>query len=119
MVLGPAARRSHGGLVRSGHPASETMSTGAVLSVLSFSQPVNVFVGLGFPYEISSLMEACQVLDEWSGSRTSTYEATSAACRAALAGKTDVESARLAFEAFARAGGILASDAPGPLAIPG
>ena len=95
------------------------MSTGAALKVISFSHPVNVFVGLGFPYEISSLMEACQVLDEWSGSRTSTYEATSAACRAALAGKTDVEAARLAFEAFARAGGILAPDAPGPLAIPG
>jgi len=81
------------------------------MKVRSFSHPIHVFVGLGFPYEISSVMEACQVLDEWSGSRTSIYAATSAACRSALVGKTDVESARAAFEAFAQAQGILASDA--------
>lgn len=81
------------------------------MKVRSFSHPVNVFVGLGFPYEISSLVEACQVLDDWTGSRTSIHAATSAACRSALIGKTDVESARIAFEAFAQAQGILASDA--------
>jgi len=81
------------------------------MKVRSFSHPIHVFIGLGFPYEISSVMEACQVLDEWSGSRTSIYAATSAACRSALVGKTDVESARAAFEAFAQAQGILASDA--------
>jgi len=89
---------------------------GLAMTVVSFSHPVNVFVGLGFPCEISSVIEACQVLDEWSGSRTSTYTATAAACHAALAGMGDVESARAAFEAFARARGILAPDTPEPSA---
>lgn len=81
------------------------------MNVRSFSHPVHVFVGLGFPCEVSSVMDACQVLDEWSGSRTSIHAATSAACRSAFAGTADVESARTAFEAFARSQGILAPDA--------
>ncbi|MBZ9991654.1 DUF982 domain-containing protein [Mesorhizobium sp. BH1-1-5] len=81
------------------------------MKVRSFSHPVHVFVGLGFPCEISSVAEACQVLDDWSGARTSAHAVSSIVCRSALVGTADVEVARVAFEAFARAQGILAPDA--------
>ncbi|MGX5841134.1 DUF982 domain-containing protein [Mesorhizobium sp. ArgA1] len=76
-----------------------------------FSTPVSVFVGLGFPSDISSVAEACSLLDEWTGSRSPAYAATLAVCRSALRGERDIESARVAFETFARSRGILAPDA--------
>ena len=81
------------------------------MTAKSFIRPVPVFVGLGFPYEVSSVLEAYKFLEEWTGSRSPTYAATLAVCHSALVGDKDVESARVAFEAFARARGILAPDA--------
>ncbi|PBB90712.1 hypothetical protein CK215_20660 [Mesorhizobium sp. WSM3864] len=76
-----------------------------------FSQPVAIFVGLGFPRELNTVFEAYQFLDEWTGSRSPTYATTLALCRAAVAGEQDAEAARVAFEAFARSRGILAAEA--------
>ncbi|MBZ9872316.1 DUF982 domain-containing protein [Mesorhizobium sp. BR1-1-9] len=76
-----------------------------------FSQPVSIFVGMGFAFDIHSVIEACRVLDEWTGSRSPSYAATLAVCQSALRGEREVESARIAFEAFARSRGILAPDA--------
>lgn len=76
-----------------------------------FSRPVPVFVGLGFPREIGSVMDACQFLDEWTGSRSPAHAATASVCHAALFGEQEVEAARLAFEAFAGSRGILAPGA--------
>ena len=81
------------------------------MTAKSFIRPVPVFVGLGFPYEVSSVLEAYQFLEEWTGSRSPIYAATLAVCHSALVGDKDVESARVAFEAFARTRGILAPDA--------
>ena len=81
------------------------------MSTHRFSSPVHVFVGLGFPHAVSSVQEARQVLDEWTGRHSPKYMATVALCQSALARKEDVESARAAFEAFALAHGILAPDA--------
>ena len=81
------------------------------MTAKSFIRPVPVFVGLGFPYEVSSVLEAYQFLEEWTGSRSPIYAATLAVCHSALVGDKDIESARVAFEAFARARGILAPDA--------
>lgn len=76
-----------------------------------FSHPVSIFIGMGFPYDIESVGDAYVVLNEWPGSRSPTFTAAFGVCKAALAGKKDPESARIAFEAFARARGILAPDA--------
>ncbi|TIT72394.1 MAG: DUF982 domain-containing protein [Mesorhizobium sp.] len=76
-----------------------------------FSKPVSIFVGMGFPVEVRSVLDARQVLDEWSGSRGPTFAAALAACQSALVSDQDVEAARVLFEAFARSRGILAPDA--------
>jgi hypothetical protein len=76
-----------------------------------FAQPVSIFIGLGFPREIETVSEAFQVLNEWDGVRTPTHATALNVCHASCAGEVDVEVARVAFEAFARARGILAPDA--------
>ncbi|MBZ9748368.1 DUF982 domain-containing protein [Mesorhizobium sp. CO1-1-7] len=75
-----------------------------------FTRPVQVIVGLGFAHEVSSVMDAYQLLDEWVGFRSPTHAATLALFRSALADDEDAETARLAFEAFARSRGILAAE---------
>ena len=76
-----------------------------------FAQPVSIIIGLGFPREIETVSEAFQVLNEWNGARGPTHAAALKLCRAASAGETGVEASHLAFEAFARARGILVPDA--------
>lgn len=76
-----------------------------------FAQPVSIIVGLGFPRQIGTVSEAFQVLNEWNGARSPTHAMALKQCRAASAGEVDVETGRLAFEAFARTRGILASEA--------
>lgn len=77
----------------------------------TFNHPVHVFVGLGFPHEVGSVLEAYRVLEDWSGSRGTAHSETLAACRSALLGGGHAEQARVAFEEFARARGILAPEA--------
>ncbi|MBZ9684678.1 MULTISPECIES: DUF982 domain-containing protein [unclassified Mesorhizobium] len=86
------------------------------MSVHRFSHPVHVFVGLGFPHPVTSVQEAVQVLDEWTGRRSPIYEAAAALCRSALADKRDIEAACATFEAYAQAHGIQAPD-PTELAV--
>ena len=76
-----------------------------------FAQPVSIIVGLGFPRQIETVSEAFQVLNEWNGARSPAHAMALKLCRAASAGDVNVEAGRLAFEAFARNRGILASDA--------
>ncbi|PSJ62889.1 DUF982 domain-containing protein [Pseudaminobacter soli (ex Li et al. 2025)] len=76
-----------------------------------FTEPVAIFVGLGFPREIETVLDAYEVLNEWSGSRGPWHNMALTRCRAALIKDEDVEAARIAFVAFARARGILAADA--------
>ncbi|MEI9425292.1 DUF982 domain-containing protein [Mesorhizobium sp. Cs1299R1N1] len=76
-----------------------------------FSKPVPVFVGMGFPRDIVSVVEAYEKLNEWPGSRSPAFTAALCVCQSALVGDKDVETARIAFEAFALARGILAPDA--------
>jgi hypothetical protein len=76
-----------------------------------FLQPVPIFVGLGFPYDVETPLDALRVLDEWAGSRGPAHTMAKAVCRAALAGDADVDAARIAFEAFAKSRGILAPEA--------
>ncbi|UCI21335.1 DUF982 domain-containing protein [Mesorhizobium sp. B2-1-8] len=76
-----------------------------------FTRPIQVIVELGFAHEVSSVMDAYQLLDEWVGVRSPTHAATLALFRSALADDKDAETARLAFEAFARSRGIPGQDA--------
>ena len=43
------------------------------MTAKSFIRPVPVFVGLGFPYDVSSVLEAYKFLEEWTGSRSPMY----------------------------------------------
>jgi len=87
-----------------------------------FQHAVRVLVGLGFPTDIQSVKDAFVLLDEWPPSkRNAAHGIALNACRAALAGEVDAETARSTFVAFARrmdllvpaAGDIVAAKAVG------
>ena len=73
--------------------------------------PVEVFVGLGFPREIATVLAAFQLLNEWSGARGALHQLALDACRAALIGKGEDEKACQTFVEFARDRDILAPEA--------
>jgi hypothetical protein len=76
-----------------------------------FSKPVDVLVGLGFPSCIRSVSRAYAVLVDWPLSqRGAMHAAAMTACRAAMSGEGEAETAREAFADFARQAGILACD---------
>ncbi len=78
----------------------------------AFHEPVAIFVGLGFPRHVENVVEAHQVLSDWPmGGRGPDHETALDACRSALAGAADADTAREWFERFARKRGILAPDA--------
>jgi hypothetical protein len=75
-----------------------------------FERPVTILVGLGLPVEIESVMEAYTFLNEWPPSRRkATHAIALKACKAALVGDIDPETARATFVAFARKNDLLAS----------
>lgn len=74
-----------------------------------FKQPVTIFVGLGFPAELRTVMEAYRHLDEWPAiSRDAAHSVALKACGAALRGEIDAETARGLFVAFAEKHDLLA-----------
>jgi hypothetical protein len=76
-----------------------------------FEEPVTILVGLGFPARIESAMEAYALLADWPpASRNGAHTVALNACRAAINGEIDAETARATFVAFARRNDILASD---------
>jgi hypothetical protein len=79
----------------------------------SFERPVTVLVGLGLPTVVENVMEAYTLLNEWPPSkRNHTHEIALNACKAALVGDVDPETARATFVAFARRNDMLAPQAP-------
>ena len=61
----------------------------------SFRKPVVILAGLGLPTNVSSAMEAHQVLNEWPvQNRDSSHRVASNACRGALKGEIEAETAR-------------------------
>jgi hypothetical protein len=86
---------------------------------LTFEKPVTVLVGIGFPRSINSVADAYAFLDDWPyTSRTAAHRIALNACRAALAGEIEVETARATFEGFARKANIHApqfQDLIGPI----
>lgn len=74
-----------------------------------FDKPVRVWVGLGFPRQINTVVDAYQFLLEWCGNSPE-QKAAIRACKAALVGDVDAETARGVFVAFARKKDILFKD---------
>lgn len=79
-----------------------------------FEKPVRVWVGLGFPRQLNTVVDAYQFAVEWCGNGPE-QRAAIRACRAALAGEIDAETARGVFVAFARKKDILMEDGDVPM----
>ncbi|MBO0144616.1 DUF982 domain-containing protein [Agrobacterium sp. Ap1] len=78
-----------------------------------FAKPVTILVGLGFPAEVHSVMDAYRHLVEWpASSRDEVHTIALKACQAALRGEIEAETARGLFAAFAEKHEILAPDTP-------
>ncbi len=83
---------------------------------VKFDQPVPVFIGLGFPREVASVIEAYDILIEWNGIRDLDQTGAIEVCQEALNGKRTGRDARLAFQQFALNKGILSEEAYGRVA---
>jgi hypothetical protein len=79
-----------------------------------FEKPVPVWVGLGFPRYIRNVAEAYQMLMDWRGNSPE-QKAAIRACKAALLGDIDAETARGVFLAFARKKDLLVEEGPVPV----
>ena len=77
---------------------------------VKFDQPVAVFIGLGFPREVVSVIEAYDILIEWNGIRDLDQTGAIEVCRESLNGKRTGRDARLAFQQFALNKGILSEE---------
>ena len=78
-----------------------------------FEKPVRVWVGLGFPRQLNSVVDAYQFLADWCGNSPE-QRAAIRACKAALAGDIDAETARGILVQFARKKDILVEDGAMP-----
>ncbi|WP_315928539.1 DUF982 domain-containing protein [Mesorhizobium sp. SP-1A] len=71
-----------------------------------FEKPVRVWVGLGFPRQLNSVVDAYQFVTDWCGNSPE-QRAAIRACKAALAGEVDAETARGILMQFAKKKDIL------------
>ncbi|MDG4884127.1 DUF982 domain-containing protein [Mesorhizobium sp. WSM4884] len=74
-----------------------------------FEKPIRILVGLGFPRQLNTVADAYQFVIDWCGNSPE-QKAAIRACKAALAGDIDAETARGVFAAFARRKDILIED---------
>ena len=73
-----------------------------------FRKPVDILVGLGFPRRIESAIEGYILLQDWPhADRNRAHAIALNACKAAIAGDVDPETAYAAFTAFADRQGLL------------
>jgi hypothetical protein len=80
-------------------------------SLTSFERPVTLFVGLGFPRQLASASEAFELLCEMpEHMRGASHAAALKACRAAIVGEIEAETARGILEAYALSRGILVEE---------
>ncbi|TPN83323.1 DUF982 domain-containing protein [Mesorhizobium sp. CU2] len=78
-----------------------------------FEKPIRVWVGMGFPRQINTVVDAYQFASDWCGNSPE-QKAAIRACKAALVGDIDAETARGIFAAFARKKDILIEDGDMP-----
>lgn len=74
-----------------------------------FEKPVRVWVGLGFPRQLNSVVDAYQFVTDWCGNSPE-QRAAIRACKAALAGEVDAETVRGILVRFARKKDILVEE---------
>lgn len=74
-----------------------------------FEKPVCVWVGLGFPRQLNSVVDAYQFAMDYCGNSPE-QRAAIRACKAALTGEVDAETARSIFVAFAKKKGLMVDD---------
>ena len=80
----------------------------------AFEKPVTVLVGLGFPKKIENAFEAFQLLSDMRLTTQKTaHRVALQACREAVKGAIEPETARSAFVAFAHRCGMLLSSGAG------
>jgi hypothetical protein len=79
-----------------------------------FEKPVCVWVGLGFPRQLNTVVDAYQFVMDWCGNSPE-QKAAIRACKAALTGDVDAETARGIVVAFARKKDILVEEGDMPL----
>ena len=78
----------------------------------AFEKPVRLLVGLGYPKDIRNVLDAYMFLNDAPGyMRNAAQTMALKTCRAALLGEVEAETARGAFEAFARKYDLLAPQA--------
>lgn len=88
------------------------------MSDTMFGRPITVFVGLGFPRQLDSAEEALHLLsDVPEERRDASYISAVRACRAAIDGKIEPDTARGIIERYARQRGMLADEAVANLAL--
>lgn len=76
-----------------------------------FRQPFTILVGLGFPAEVRGVLDAYRHLVEWPVSfKDAAHSVALKACRAALHGEIEAETARGLFAAFAAKHDLLAPE---------
>jgi len=81
------------------------------MNALRFDEPVYLTVGIGVPAAIGSVERAYALLNDWPvWRRNSAHTVALNACKAALAGEIDAETARTTLVAFARVSNALAGD---------
>lgn len=74
-----------------------------------FERPVSILVGIGFPGEIRSVMDAYRLLVDWPApSGDAVHSVAIKACLAALRGEVEAETVRGLFVAFAERHHLLA-----------
>jgi hypothetical protein len=81
------------------------------MTTRKFDQPVLVFVGLGFPREVETVLDAYDLLLEWTGIPDLDYHGALEVCRKALNDERTAEDVREALERFAHNRGILSEEA--------
>ncbi|WP_318528628.1 MULTISPECIES: DUF982 domain-containing protein [unclassified Mesorhizobium] len=89
----------------------------SVMDRSSFEKPVTILTGLGTPTKIESAAQAHALLADWpAASRTAAHDIAAKACRAAMDGEIDAETARATFVAFARRNDLLVPQTNGAIA---
>jgi hypothetical protein len=92
-------------------PEKHPEQRGTSMLDTAFASPVPVIVGMGFPLEIHSVLDAIRYLDEqpamW---RDEAFDAAYEVCRDALNGTADVSEARDVLCALARRRGVLVDE---------
>ena len=81
-----------------------------------FEKPVTILLGLGIPTEVKSVMQAYQLLMEWRSTTDHSRELALKACKAAINGEIDAQTARAVFVAFAERHDLLAPEISGLIA---